>query len=83
MLNEVKKELVDLRGCDDDLCVDELLVEGAAIAILIASGYQRVSLLLEPFSNSELVLGRTQELRNFFGVLSTVVEDEQYFTLEI
>ena len=51
-------------GGDDDLGVDELLVKGGVLAVLVRGGYEGVALVLEPLADAELVLGCTQELRD-------------------
>lgn len=51
-------EVGDIRGGDDDLSIDELLVELGALALLVRGGDQGVALVLEPFADAELVLCR-------------------------
>ncbi len=46
-----------LRGGDDDLRINQLLVKGAVLAVLVGGGDECVALLLQPFSEPELVLG--------------------------
>ena len=58
------KKLVNIRGGDDDLGIDEMLVEGRVLALLIRGGDQGVALVLQPFANAELVLCRTKQLRD-------------------
>lgn len=57
-------EVENSRGGDDDLGVDELLVKGRVLALLVGGGDQRVALVLEPFPQAELVLGGTKQTRN-------------------
>ena len=54
---------------DDDLCVDQLLVEGGALALLVRGGDQGVALVLEPLADAELILGGTEQLGLLLGVL--------------
>lgn len=49
-----------IRSGDDDFSVDELLVESRVLALLVGSGDQGVTLLLEPLPQAELVLSGTQ-----------------------
>jgi hypothetical protein len=46
-----------LRSGDNDFGVDEFLVEGAVLTLLVGGGHERMSLIFEPFSDSQLVLG--------------------------
>lgn len=46
-----------IRRGDDDLSVDQLLVELGVLALLVRGGDESVSLILEPFANTKLVLG--------------------------
>lgn len=48
-----------VRGCDDNLRIDELLVELRAFTFLVGSGDESVTLVLEPFAEAQLVFGRT------------------------
>lgn len=45
-----------VRGGDDDFGINELLVELRALALLVGGCDKSVSLVLEPFSDSQLVL---------------------------
>jgi hypothetical protein len=47
----------DIRRSDDDFGIDQLLVESGVLAVLIRRRDQRVTLVLEPFADAELVLG--------------------------
>lgn len=49
-----------IRSGDDDFSVDEFLVESRVLALLVGSGDQGVTLLLEPLPQAELVLSGTQ-----------------------
>lgn len=66
-------ELGVLRGGDDDLGVDQLLVKLGALALLVRGGDEGVALVLEPFADAQLVLCRAEELRDLDGCLSAVV----------
>ena len=62
----VSPGLLPVRGCnirsrDDDLGVDQLLVKGRVLALLVAGGHQGVALLLEPFPDAKLVLGGAEK----------------------
>jgi hypothetical protein len=46
----------DERSGDDNLSVNELLVEGRVLALLIRGSNESMSLLLKPFADTELVL---------------------------
>jgi hypothetical protein len=70
-----------LRCGNDNFGIDQLLVEGRVLALLIGSGDESVALVLEPFSDAELVLGRSQQRVDLFGVLAAVVQYEQDFDL--
>lgn len=59
-------------GGDDDFSVDELLVEGGVLALLVGGGHQGVTLFLEPLADAELVLSGTEQLRLLLGVLTTL-----------
>ena len=71
----------DLRCGDDDLSIDQFLVEFRILTVLVGGRHQSVSLVLEPFADSEFVLRCAQEFRDLFGVLLAIVEDEEYFDL--
>ena len=43
---------VNLRSGNDDFGVDQLLIEGGILALLVGGGYKSVSLILEPFSDA-------------------------------
>jgi hypothetical protein len=45
-----------IRCSDDDFGVYELPVERGVLALLVGSSNESVSLILEPFANTELVL---------------------------
>ena len=54
----------NLRSGDDDLGVDELLVEGRALALLVGGGHEGVAGILEPLADAQLVLSRAEKLRD-------------------
>ena len=60
---------VHVRGCDNDLGVDQLLVEGGALALLVRCSDQSVAGILEPLANAELVLSCAEKLRNLMRKL--------------
>jgi hypothetical protein len=57
---------------DDDFSVDELLVEGGVLALLVGGGHQGVTLVLKPLADAKLVLSGTEQLRLLLGVLTTL-----------
>lgn len=59
----------NLRSGDDDLGVNHLLLEDTALALLVGGGDESVSLVLEPFADTELVLSGTEETGLLLGVL--------------
>ena len=54
----------NLRSGDDDLGIDELLVKGRALVVLVGRGHERVARILEPLADAKLVLGGSQKLRD-------------------
>lgn len=48
----------DVRRCDDNLGIYELLVELGVLAFLVRRRYESVSLVFEPFSDAQLILSR-------------------------
>ena len=52
----------NIRGSDDDLSVDELLLEDGVLALLVGGRDEGVALLLEPFPDAQLVLGGAKEI---------------------
>lgn len=72
------------RSGDNDFSVDELLVEGGVLALLVGGGYQGVTLVLEPLADAKLVLGGTEQLRLLLGVLTTLyhgVSDRSMYSM--
>ena len=59
----------NLRSGDDDLGVNELLLENTVLALLVGGRHEGVALVLNPLPNTELVLGRAQQLGLLLGVL--------------
>jgi hypothetical protein len=59
----------DLRRCDNDLSINQLLVELRVLALLVRGRDQGVALILEPFADAQLVLSRAEQL----GDLSSVI----------
>jgi hypothetical protein len=71
LLNYIGTE--DSRSGDDDLSVDQLLVKGGVLTLLVGGSDEGVALLLEPFSQAQLVLGGTQETGLLLGVLTALI----------
>ena len=64
----------DLRSGDNDFSVNHLLLEHAALALLVRGSDESVSLVLEPLADTELVLCGTEETRLLLGVLLALIE---------
>ena len=47
----------DIRSGDDDFSINEVLVEFGVLTLLVGGGDELMSLVLEPFADTELVLG--------------------------
>lgn len=47
-----------IRCSDNDFSIDEFLVKLGVLAILVRGGNESMPLVLEPFSDAKLVLGR-------------------------
>lgn len=62
----------DVRCGDDDLCVYKVLVELRVLALLVRGGNELVALLLNPFSDTEFVLGGSEKLGLLLGVDATL-----------
>jgi hypothetical protein len=60
------------RGGNDNLGIDELLVKGGVLTVLVGGGDQSVTSILEPLADAELVLGSTEETGLLLGVLTTL-----------
>jgi len=76
-------KLGDLRSGDDDLRIDQFLVEFGVLALLIGGGNEGVALIFEPFPYSQLILRRTDHFSVIGGVLSAIVQDKEYFPLQL
>lgn len=63
-MNSSSRKIGGLRGGDDDLSVDELLVELGVLALLVGGGHKGVALILEPLADAELVLSGSEKLRD-------------------
>lgn len=48
---------VHSRCRDDDFSIDQFLIELGVLTLLVGGGDQGVALILEPFSETEFVLG--------------------------
>jgi hypothetical protein len=64
----------NLRSGNDDFSVNHLLLEHAALALLVGGGDESVSLVLEPLADAELVLCGTEETRLLLGVILALFE---------
>jgi len=74
------RQVARVEGCGNyDLSVDKLLIKFGVFAFLIRGGDQSVTLILEPFPNTELVFSGSQKFGHVFGVLATVVENSKNF----
>lgn len=60
---------IDSRCGDDNLSVNQFLVKFGVLALLVGGGDQSVSLVLEPFSDTQFVLSGAQKLWDLLGVL--------------
>lgn len=60
------------RGGNDDFRIDQLLVKGGVLAVLVGGGDQSVALPLDPLSQTKLILGGTKKARLLFGVLAAL-----------
>lgn len=64
----------NIRSGDDDLGVNHFLLEDAVLALLVGGGDESVSLVLEPFADTELVLCGAEESGLLLGVLVALAE---------
>lgn len=62
----------NVRRGDDDLRVHQLLVKLGVLALLVRCGNERVALVLDPLADTELVLGRSEEIRLLLCVLAAL-----------
>ena len=60
---------VDSRRCDDDFGIHELLIELAVLALLVRGRHERVTLVLKPFPDPELVLRCPEQTGFLVGML--------------
>ena len=68
---------------DDDFSIDNLLVKSRVFAFLVMGNDEGVALGFEPFSESELILNRTEQSGLFLGPRITLVEDCKNFDLSM
>lgn len=68
-----------IRCGDNDLGINQVLVESGVLAVLVRGRHQFMTLLLNPFPDPQLILGRPEELRNLFGVLVALQKHSQQF----
>ena len=73
-LEACKEGCKNLRSGDNDFSVNHLLLEHAALALLVRGSNESVSLVLEPLADTELVLCGTEETRLLLGVLLALIE---------
>ena len=73
-LEACKESWKDLRSGDNDFSVNHLLLEHAALALLVRGSNESVSLVLEPLADTKLVLCGTEETRLLLGVLLALIE---------
>lgn len=55
-----------IRSGNDDLCVYQVLVEFRILSILVGGSDELMSLVLEPFADTELVLSCAEKLWDLF-----------------
>lgn len=51
----------DLRSGDDDLGIDQFLVKGGVLGVLVVGGDESVTLALNPLSQAEFILDGTEK----------------------
>jgi hypothetical protein len=68
---------------NDDFGIDNLLVKGRVFAFFVMGNDKGVALGFEPFSDSELILNRTEQSGLFLGPRITFVEDCKNFDLSM
>jgi hypothetical protein len=59
-LEACNRDCENLRSGDDDFSVNHLLLKHAALALLVGSSHESVSLVLKPLADTELVLCGTE-----------------------
>lgn len=68
---------VEGRG-DDDLRVNQLLVKGRVLALLVGGGDEGVALALDPFPQTQFILDGTEKTGLLLGVFAALGEGSQY-----
>jgi hypothetical protein len=66
---------------NNDFGINEVLVKGRVLALLVGCGDELVALLLDPLAQTELVLGGTEQLGLFLCVLETIVKNHQHLSI--
>jgi hypothetical protein len=56
-----------LRSGDDDFGVNELLIKGRVLTLLIRGGHKSVALILEPLAETKLIFRGAKKLRNLIS----------------
>ena len=69
-----KEGCKNIRSGDNDFSVNHLLLEHAALTLLVRGSDESVSLVLEPLADTELVVCGTEETRLLLGVLLALFE---------
>ena len=57
------------------------MIEFGVLTVLIGGRHQGVPLVLKPFSDPQLVLGCSEHLWDFLGMLPAIVENQEDFGL--
>jgi hypothetical protein len=82
----MENNCIELRGggrsSNDDLGINQLLVEGGVLALLVRGGHQGVTLVLEPLADTELILSGTQKTGLLLGVLATLEDESAIWILD-
>ena len=63
------QEKRSVRGGDDDLSVDQFLIKGRVLALLVGCCHEAMSLIFEPFADPKFVFGGAEKLWDFSGML--------------
>lgn len=69
------------RSSNDNFSVDQLLVKGGVLALLVGGSHQGVALVLEPLADAELIFGGTQQTGLLLGMLTTLISHQQPKTI--
>ena len=77
------QESGDLRSGDDDLGINQFLIEFGVLALLIGGSNEGMALVLEPFPYPQFILCRPNHFGVVPGVLSAIVKDKKYFSLQL